>query len=141
MEQIQSLAPELPYAMGVPPPQKKAFIPTPVHSTDKIGNSDLTRQTNPCHRVTLVCLRAPSAAKPVEQLSELKPKCTDVIKRLAKVNKLIFQGVLEFILHLLSCKDQIQHCTFWLKTTHSFHLSVSKYSRCAMKCGYAGKPT
>lgn len=62
------------------------------------------RQTNPCHRVTSDYLTTSRATKPVEQLSKLKLKVTDVTKCLGKVNKLIFQGVLEFTLHLLSCK-------------------------------------
>lgn len=96
-------------------------------------------QTNLCHRVISDYLRTSRAAKPVEQLLELKPELMDVIKCLDKVNKLIFQGVLEFILHLFSCKGQIQHCILWLKTTHSFLLSVSEYSRCARKWGYTGE--
>ena len=81
------------------------------------------RQTNLCHRVTSDYLTTFSAAKPVQQLSKLKLKVMDVTKCLGKVNKLIFQGVLEFTLHLLSWKVKSSIAPCGLKTIHSFLLS------------------
>ena len=68
-------------------------------------------------------------AKPVGPLLELKPELTDVIKHLGRVNKLIFQGVAEFVLCLLSCKGQVHHCTWSLKAlTHFFFQFLSVWS-------------
>ena len=89
------------------------------------------RQTNLCHRVTSDYLTTFSAAKPVQQLSKLKLKVMDVTKCLGKVNKLIFQGVLEFTLHLLSWKVKSSIAPCGLKTIHSFLLLGLEYSHCA----------
>jgi len=89
------------------------------------------RQPDLCHRVTSDYLTTFRAAKPVEQLSKLKLKVMDVTKCLGKVNKLIFQGVLEFTLHRFSCKVKSSIAPCGLKTTHSFLLSVLEFSHCA----------
>lgn len=79
-------------------------------------------------------------AKPVGQLSELKPELTDVIKHPGKVNKLIFQGVAEFVLSAF-LQRSISPVHLELKSTHSFLLSISECSGCAKQWGEAGEQT